>query len=377
MKRVISLALSAVILITCFAFGTADAFAYQMNSEPKVELGQTFTVNVPNTNINDSGFDEKKADAFFAKFTPEKTDYYEFVFSKKFIGKADDMLVSGIYSYDEEDYVNYALVAELANDKQGLAELLEISDNPSVAAKLTAGKTYSLVIFANVAGGYKDSVTIRKHTHTLKTATQKSFVDGDSFKNNTNGKKYVKCTCNNCDYTKTQEVYYKVKSVKLKKTKFAYNGKEKKPAVTVKDVKDKTLKRGTDYVVLYSRNKDIGTGTATIKFKGKYNGSVVRKFRVNPKETSLVSVSAGRKSFYARWKRQMTETTGYQLQYSTGKKFKKNKKTVTVAKNTATSKTVSKLKAKKTYYVRVRTYKTVGKAKYYSAWSKPIKVKTK
>ena len=363
-------------LITCFSFGSSSAFAYTRGSEPKVELGQTFTVDAPYTDFTSDDFDEKTADAFFAKFTPAKTDYYEFAFANKFNGRATDMLVTGIYSYSDDDYINYALVAKVNKNEDELAELLGVSDNPSVAAKLTAGKTYSLAVFASVDGGYTNSVTIRRHTHKLKTFVEKSYVDGDNIKNSSNGKKYSGCTCNNCNYKKTIEVYRKVKSVKLSKTKYAYNGKAKKPAVTVKDTNGKTLKRGTDFTVSYKKNTDIGTGVVTVKFKGKYNGSAVRKFKINPKGTSLTSVSKGKKAFYARWKRQMVETTGYQLQYSTNKKFKKNNKKVTVSKNTATSKYVSNLKAKKTYYVRIRTYKTVGKTKYYSNWSEAKRIKT-
>lgn len=71
-----------------------------------------------------------------------------------------------------------------------------------------------------------------------------------------------------------------------------------------------------------------------------------------------------------------TQTTGYQLQYSTSSKFK-GVKTVTVSKNKTTSKKISKLKAKKKYYVRIRTYKTVDGKKYYSAWSSVKSIKCK
>lgn len=57
--------------------------------------------------------------------------------------------------------------------------------------------------------------------------------------------------------------------------------------------------------------------------------------------------------------KQTSQTTGYQIQYSTKKNFKKNVKSITVKKNSKTSATVSKLSAKKKYYVRIRTYKTV------------------
>ena len=50
---------------------------------------------------------------------------------------------------------------------------------------------------------------------------------------------------------------------------------------------------------------------------------------------------------------------GYQIQLATDKKFKKNKKTVTISKQKTTKTTVKKLKAKKKYYVRIRTYKNV------------------
>ena len=98
-----------------------------------------------------------------------------------------------------------------------------------------------------------------------------------------------------------------------------------------------------------------------------------------PKSTSIKKLTKGKKSFKATWKK-ITGVSGYQVQYATDKKFKKNTKTVTIKKNT-TSATIKKLKANKKYYVRVRTYKNVkvnGKTnKVYSSWSKVKSVKTK
>ena len=51
-------------------------------------------------------------------------------------------------------------------------------------------------------------------------------------------------------------------------------------------------------------------------------------------------------------------------------KFTKGKKTVTVKGPKVTAKTITKLTGGKKYYVRIRTYKTVSKKNYYSAWSK-------
>ena len=69
--------------------------------------------------------------------------------------------------------------------------------------------------------------------------------------------------------------------------------------------------------------------------------------------------------------------TGYQIQLATNSKFTKGKKTVTVKGYKKVSKKVTKLKGKKKYYVRVRTYKTVSGVKYYAPWSKSKTVKTR
>lgn len=92
--------------------------------------------------------------------------------------------------------------------------------------------------------------------------------------------------------------------------------------------------------------------------------------------TQITSIKAGNKSFTVKWKKK--SCTGYQVQYSTSKKFtSKTSKTLKVNKAKTTSKTVKKLKAKKKYYVRVRTYKTVKKKNYYSKWSANYSVTTK
>ncbi len=173
----------------------------------------------------------------------------------------------------------------------------------------------------------------------------------------------------------------RVTGVKLSATAYTYNGKVQKPSVTVKDSKDKTLKDKTDYSVSYSSGcKNVGRYTVKVTLKGNYSGSKSMTYNINPKGTSVSKVTAAKKGFKVTWKKQATQTTGYQVQYSTSSKFK-NAKTVTISKNKTTSKSVSKLSAKKKYYVRMRTYKTVkvnGKSvKLYSGWSKAKSVTTK
>ncbi len=95
-----------------------------------------------------------------------------------------------------------------------------------------------------------------------------------------------------------------------------------------------------------------------------------------PKAASFKKVTASKKSISFTWAK-VKGVKGYQIQLATDKKFKKNKKTVTIKKQKTTKTTVKKLKAKKKYYVRIRTYKTVNGKKIYSSWSKVKSVKTK
>ena len=93
---------------------------------------------------------------------------------------------------------------------------------------------------------------------------------------------------------------------------------------------------------------------------------------------NLKKVTAGKKQIKVSWKK--AAGTKYQVQIATNKKFT-NAKTVTISRNTTLKATLGNLNAAKTYYVRVRTYKTVkvsGKSvKLYSGWSSVKSVKTK
>lgn len=182
--------------------------------------------------------------------------------------------------------------------------------------------------------------------------------------------------CKVCKKVIKTTVINKIKNVKLSKVEYTYSGKTKTPSVVVKDSKGKTLKKGKDYTVTYEKGrKNTGKYKVKVSFKGNYSGSKALSFKIVPKSTKLSKLTAGSKKLTVEWKKQSTQTSGYQVQYSTYKSFK-SAKTVTVAGAKKTSKTVNSLKANKKYYVRVRTYKTVGGKKYYSAWSSAKSTKT-
>lgn len=123
-------------------------------------------------------------------------------------------------------------------------------------------------------------------------------------------------------------------------------------------------------------NKTIKVGKDTYTLDS--NGQYVSK---KTKKPSVSKLSKGKKSFKITWKK-VSSVNGYQVQYSTSKKFtKKTTKTKTYSGNKKFTKTIKSLKSKKTYYVRVRAYKTTkvkGKnIKVYTSWSKAKSVKTK
>lgn len=93
------------------------------------------------------------------------------------------------------------------------------------------------------------------------------------------------------------------------------------------------------------------------------------------KTTTLSKHKSGKKLIKITWKK-VSGVTGYQIQYATKRNFS-NAKKKTVKKSSTTKLTIKKLKAKKKYYVRIRTYKKVSRKKSYSDWSKAKGIRTK
>ena len=147
-------------------------------------------------------------------------------------------------------------------------------------------------------------------------------------------------------------------------------------------IEGKTLAEGTDYTVTYSNNVSVGQATLTITGNGDYKGTISKTFDIKPKGTSVSKLYRARRAFTVKWKKQSTKMsdsaiTGYQIQYSTKKSFSGGGKKIKIKGATRTSKKITGLKARKTYYVRIRTYMTVGDKTYYSSWSKSKYVKTR
>ena len=159
-------------------------------------------------------------------------------------------------------------------------------------------------------------------------------------------------------------------TVTLSKTSYTYNGKKQTPKVTV-TYKGKTVS-SKYYTVSYKNNKNVGNASVTVTGKGKYKAcSGKASFKIILKPGNISELKAGKKSASVKWSK-ISGAAGYQLQYSTSKKFSKSK-TVKISGTAKNKQTIKSLSSQKTYYVRIRAYKTVNGKKWYGAWSKSKK----
>ena len=256
-------------------------------------------------------------------------------------------------------------------------KVLETAEIPALSriSISKASVTLSTSTYAYDGKAKTPSVTVKVGGKTLKNDTDYTV----SYSNNTKvGTAKVTITGKG-NYTGSVSKTYIIKNNFKKATisgisNKSYTGKNITQSITVK-YNGKTLKKGTDYTVSYSSNKNIGTATVKIAGKGSYTGTITKTFKINPAKQEIQKLTAKSKAFFVDWA-QKGSATGYEIQYATNSKFTSAKK-VTITNKKTDTKTVSKLSGKKKYYVRVRSYTTVKGTKYYGAWSASKSVTTK
>lgn len=149
-----------------------------------------------------------------------------------------------------------------------------------------------------------------------------------------------------------------------------YTGKAIAPKVKVV-INGVTLREGTDYTVTYSNNKKIGNGKIVVKGINAYKNTATIKLKIRPAKTKITKKKATKKKITVKYAKSKG-ASGYEVSYSTKKNFKKKYTTV---KKTKKTKLTFKRKVKGAYYVRIRSYKKVGKKYYYSKYTKKVKFK--
>lgn len=317
--------------------------------EPHFSSGYTVTFNANGGLMDDEEYDicelDMKSDEFLdiSKHIP-KRDGYDFVGWCLYPDAGDDSLIKNTDNYDWVDKWDTAWHNDMYPDND----------------------YYDIQLYAKwkKADPCADGHKVRK---SITKATTK-----------TNGKIVAKCSV--CNKTISKKVIAKASDISLSDVAYIYNGKVRKPSVTVNDSNGKKIGM-TNYTISYDRGrKNVGSYDVTINLKGNYKGKVKKTFTINPESTVISKLTEGKKKLIVKWKKQSVQTTGYQIQYSTSGKFA-GAKTVTVSDNPTTEKTITELKSGKKYYVRIRTYKSVnvnGKTKKLcSSWSKIKSVKVK
>ena len=235
------------------------------------------------------------------------------------------------------------------------------SKKPSVTVKdgtklLRNGQDYTVTYSKNVDVGTATVTVTGKGDYTGTSAVKFVIVKAN---NTIKASNIIKDTSK-----KTQTV--KIKASVKYKAKLTYSSNSKSVKVDSSG-KVTIAKNFTGKAVI----------TITSAATSKYNKSVVKiTVTVRPSGTVLYKLTNNEKGrVKVTWKKN-SSVSGYRIQYSIDKNFKKGVGTVTIGKNKTTSGTLSKLKKGKTYYVRIATYKNV-RNKVYSSWSKVKKITIK
>ncbi len=291
---------------------------------------------------------------------------------EKYVGKQTITATTDGESLEYRTSGNYYVASLAVVDFAGNMAVYEIDENEKYLV--------SEIQVENEDGSFDETV------HKIKTIKY-SVCDVHIFRGtvtpattSANGNVCMKCKYCGTVKPKTKKTIAKIKSVKLSKTSYVYDGKVKKPAVTVYDSKGKKIDSDNYKVTYPSSCKNVGEYKVKVVFMNNYKGTVYQTYTIKPKGTSITSRSGGSKKITLMWNKQSVQTSGYQVACSTNSNFK-TYSTMTIGNKNTTTVTISGLKAKKKYYVKVRTYKTVkvnGKnKKIYSSWSSVKNVTTK
>lgn len=168
-----------------------------------------------------------------------------------------------------------------------------------------------------------------------------------------------------------EESLLKIRKVVLSKTLLTYNGKVQKPSVKVYDENGTRITAG--FKVSYpSGCKNLGSYKVTVTGTDNYKGTVTASYVIRPAKCKTPSVKAGKKKMTVKWKKLGGGSQTYQIYV-----LKKGTKKAKYYTSTKTSKTIKKLAKKKTYSVKIRSYKKISGKTYYGAWSGTKKVKIK
>jgi arabinan endo-1,5-alpha-L-arabinosidase len=301
----------------------------------------------------------------------EESPFSDIILPKQYIKLNSDGTISNIKDYFCSKFNTNTGFEEVSgtwsvsgSNAYASFKIGDVSYKGVFAYQKDESKDAKTVLTFSLAGNDNSTIWGAKHSHTNKQISKTAATTSKD------GKIEYECTL--CG-EKSSKTINKPTAFTLSKTSYVYDGKEKKPSVTVKDSKGNTIDK-SNYSLSYTANKAVGTAKVKVSFKNNYSGSKTISYKINPKATSFKTPSITKNAITLKWNKQATHTTGYEVVFSDNSSFKKAK-TYKIASKT-TSKKFTKLKSKKTYYFKIRTYKRIGSTYYYSSWTKKS-IKTK
>ena len=203
--------------------------------------------------------------------------------------------------------------------------------------------------------------------HECEKVTTKATLEED-------GK--VMNVCRNCSYSELVTVYPKPEQFILSTTNYTYNGKTKKPSVTIIDANGKEID-DAHYTVKYSKGRIVpGTYNAIVEFKGKkYSGKKNIEFYIRLRDTAISKVTSPKNgAIKVSWKK-TSYVSGYEIAYSKNTDLSEAK-IKKISKREQTSSTIADLNKGQEYFAKVRTYKVISGKKYYGEWSEVLSAVT-
>lgn len=286
-----------------------------------------------------------------------------------------DKLSFPIYFDFEEDAINRA---EENNIQMTMTLASNIAETFLSSLK---SKGYKCGIYSNIL--------YSKYYFTEKIRTSYDFWIAQYTDDISSGKCTYWNKYNMWQYSKTGKVdgidgyvdlnyYYKNNPINISKSTInnisnqIYSGKSITPNITVK-YNNKTLIKNTDYTIKYKNNKSIGTASIIITGKNNYTGKKTITFKIVPQSVTNFKISnVTHNSVKLTWPK-VSNVSGYEIYRSTSKNGTYSKITTTSNLNYINK----KLSKKKTYYYKIRTYKTVNNKKIYGSYSSIKSIKTK
>ncbi|MFR1520607.1 MAG: fibronectin type III domain-containing protein, partial [Eubacterium sp.] len=252
---------------------------------------------------------------------------------------------------------------KITNNTKGTSFSKTVTTNYAKLNNLTLGNQYSVKVCAYVSGkwgAYSNKIT-------AKTAKPKPSATSSSSLKAPSGLKTTVV------YTATAKLAWNKVSGASGYYVYKYSGGKYKKAYTIKGKSTTNctvtgLSPGTKYyycVAAYNSSK-TGSRSSSLSFVTKPNGTKITS-----------SSSPSKTKIKINWQKPSRAYNGYQIVYSRKSNFSKLVATKNISSKNTTTYTGKNFTKGVTYYIRVRSYRTVDSKKYYSVWSNTVKVKSK